>query len=359
MRHSQKSVIWYTQQLQCCAVSFIENLTAESLNMPVEEFEQCMSGDVIPPSTWESALMMCEGMHLMYKQLAMMDDLHNRYTRFVEGASGLKEEMHNFKSNIAEQVAAVLARTPLTIQPRKTPTDIDSENPTCESLPPPIVPQIVAPQVGLDVDSIKKTESTKDSQPDVTDAALPHDYLSLSSPFVFSRSLDELTTPDDIFGAQESLSFVQGLTSVNYDIDLSDLSADNSYAEDVHAADGDKSGVVLPLEVKPAEDLTSSLLDTTESPIGDLLPSPIKPLCTGEYQGFAAQGWQIHSIPCETGDTQSLNSDTCGNVDSASSQVSVAGKTVDSATSGNSVNKMEETLVRVLSGLMTTFDTIL
>lgn len=216
----------------------------------------------------------------------------------------------------------------------------------------------MAPQVGLDLDSIKKTESTEDSQPDITAAALPRDYLSLSSPFVFSRSLDELTTPDDIFGAQESLSFVQGLTSVNYDIDLSDLSADNSYAEDVPAADGHKSSAVLSLEVKPAEDLMPSLLDNTESPTGDLLPSPIKPLCTGEYQGFAAQGWQIPSIPCETGDTQSLNSDTCENVDSATSKVSVAGKTVDTAASGHSVNKMEETLVRALSELMTTFDTI-
>ncbi|PNF14981.1 hypothetical protein B7P43_G01547 [Cryptotermes secundus] len=303
----------------CCAVSFIENLTAESLNMPVEEFEQYMSGEVIPTSTWESALMMCEGMHLMYEQLATLDDLHNRYTRFGEGALALKEEMQKFKIDIADEVAAVLARTPLTIQPRKTPTDIDSENPTCESLPPPIVPQIVAPQIGLEPDSVKKTESAEDSQPNITAAALPHDYLSLSSPLVFSHSLDELTTPDDIFGAQ-ALSFVQGLTSINYDIDLSDLSADNSYAEDVPAADGHKSSAMLSLEVKPAEELTPSLLDNTESPTGDLLPSPIKPLCTGEYQGFAAQGWQIHSIPCETGDTPSLNSDACGNVDSASSQ---------------------------------------
>lgn len=258
----------------CCAVSFIENLTAESLNMPIDEFEQYMSGEVVPPSTWESALMMCEGMHLMYEHLATLDDLRSRHRILVQNSASLKDEMLKFKSDVAKRVAAVLARTPLTIQPRKTPTDIDSENPSCEALPPPIVPQIVATQLGADV-------------PEPTSS--PHDLLSPSPSFVFSQSLDELTTPDDIYAAQESLSFVQGLTSVNYDIDLSDLSADNSYAED--------TPVSLPLE-----EGMPSLLDTTESPTGVLLPSPIKPVCSGEYQGFAAQGWQIPSIPCDTGD---------------------------------------------------------
>lgn len=82
-------------------------------------------------------------MHLTYEQLAVLEDLHNRYIHFVEGAAAMKEEMHKFKSDIAKEVSAVLARTPLTIQPRKTPTDIDSENPTCEALPPPIVPQVL------------------------------------------------------------------------------------------------------------------------------------------------------------------------------------------------------------------------
>jgi hypothetical protein len=217
----------------------------------------------------------------------------------------------------------------------------------------------VAPQLGLDLGTVKKPESAKDSQPDSTATTPPHECLSLSSPFGLNRSLDELTTPDDIFAAQESLSLVQELTSVNYDIDLSDLSADNSYAEDVPTADELKSSVMLPLETKPADDLTPSLLDTTESPTGGLLPSPIKPVCTGEYQGFAAQGCQIPSIPCDTADTQCLQFDTCGAVDSASSQVSVTGKAVDSvADDGHSVNKMEETLVQILSGLMTTFDTL-
>ena len=218
--------------------------------------------------------------------------------------------------------------------------------------------QIVAPQLGLDLDSVKKTDLTKDTQFDISTASVPHDSLPLSPSFGFSRSLDELTTPDDMFATQET--FVQGLTSVNYDIDLSDLSADNSCAEDVPVADDCKSSVVFPLEEKCVEDLTPSLLDTTESPTGILLPSPMKPVCSGEYQGFAAQGWQITSIPCETGDMPSLNSDTCGKMDSPSSQVSVNGRTVDSAASGvRSVSRMEETLVKVVSELMTTFDSLL
>ncbi|XP_043500616.1 rab5 GDP/GTP exchange factor isoform X3 [Polistes fuscatus] len=44
----------------CCAVSFIENLTAESLNMAEKDFNAYMSGERVPANTWESALMMCE-----------------------------------------------------------------------------------------------------------------------------------------------------------------------------------------------------------------------------------------------------------------------------------------------------------
>ena len=50
----------YFYTLQCCAVSFIENLTYESLNMPEDEFNQFMSGKIMSSGTWESALIMCE-----------------------------------------------------------------------------------------------------------------------------------------------------------------------------------------------------------------------------------------------------------------------------------------------------------
>jgi len=45
--------------LQCCAVSFIENINAELLSMNIEEFEQYMNGTLVS-DTWDSALIICE-----------------------------------------------------------------------------------------------------------------------------------------------------------------------------------------------------------------------------------------------------------------------------------------------------------
>lgn len=50
---------------QCCAVSFIENLTAESLNMDEKDFNAYMSGERVPANTWESGLMICE-VHIIF-----------------------------------------------------------------------------------------------------------------------------------------------------------------------------------------------------------------------------------------------------------------------------------------------------
>ncbi|GLG94996.1 Rab5 GDP/GTP exchange factor [Gryllus bimaculatus] len=373
----------------CCAVSFLENLTAESLNIPADEFQQYMSGKVVPPNTWESALMMCEGMHLMYEHLAILDDLRKRHVCLIQGTAALKDDISKFKNDIATKVEAVLSRTPLTIRPKRTPTDLDSEDPTCESLPPPIVPQIIAPQVGSDAISQKILVSETESSQEITsrqDLFLPsstssipqsssQDYLSPSPVFGLSNSFDELATPDEIYAAQESLSFVQGLTAVNYDIDLSDLSADNSYAEDLAITDSIKPDVSLPLEPKMNEDVSSSLLDTNESPTaGGLLPSPIKPVLSEEYKGFSAQGWQIPSIPCNTGDSlptissQSVVAHSSEPIslpltnserkdDKVASEIndanSVSGLPVEG--SGSS-SQMEDTLVKALSGVMSTFD---
>jgi len=51
--------VYYYLPLQCCAVSFIENINAELLSMNTEEFEQYMNGALVS-DTWDSALIICE-----------------------------------------------------------------------------------------------------------------------------------------------------------------------------------------------------------------------------------------------------------------------------------------------------------
>ncbi|XP_050541231.1 rab5 GDP/GTP exchange factor isoform X2 [Daktulosphaira vitifoliae] len=90
----------------CCAVSFIENINAELLSMNTEEFEQYMKG-ILVSDTWDSALIICEGMHQMCEQLALLEDLKRRNIRIVEDALKFKKEMIDFKDNFTTQFAAL------------------------------------------------------------------------------------------------------------------------------------------------------------------------------------------------------------------------------------------------------------
>lgn len=158
------------------------------------------------------------------------------------------------------------------------------------------------------------------------------------------------------------MTFFQGLSAVNYDIDISDTSADSSAGVSPHPSllplpdqrDSNAEAPNLP------GDGPSSLLDTSESPTSKLLlPSPIQPVAhipSGEsdaehslpvqptpdqnqstleqkpsessaasgsdYQGFTAQGWKIQSIPCDTGTSDLKSTQT------KKSKDDIAGKAV-------------------------------
>lgn len=148
-------------------------------------------------------------------------------------------------------------------------------------------------------------------------------------------------TPDD--------SSYLGLSKINYDIDFSDLSGDNSLAEEltpekrksptpscntpdpfsplgsscsishiplvpsaaepqkITLAPMKKDDFVLPfLEDSPKQEVEESLLDKVQETPTISLPSPLKPFVT-DYTGFSKQGSKIPSIPCNTGDFHSLN----------------------------------------------------
>lgn len=141
-------------------------------------------------------------------------------------------------------------------------------------------------------------------------------------------------TPDD--RSQNSL----GLSKINYDIDFSDLSGDNSLGEDITPER--KSLNITPDPFSPMEsncsiiqeplvpskasvsgtmiqkndDSNTTLLDEDHTN-PENLPSPLKP--SNSYSGFSKQGLQIPSIPCNTGDLSSLSAPSSSGISSRKS----------------------------------------
>ncbi|XP_025194622.1 rab5 GDP/GTP exchange factor [Melanaphis sacchari] len=132
----------------CCAVSFIENINAELLSMNTEEFEQYMNGTLVS-DTWDSALIICEGMHQMFEQLALLADLKRRNIMIVDDALKLKNEMSNFKNNFMDQFAVL--KEVYTIDDcdetnKNIAVSIDDYDPVCSSLSPwTMTPQVIQP----------------------------------------------------------------------------------------------------------------------------------------------------------------------------------------------------------------------
>lgn len=187
------------------------------------------------------------------------------------------------------------------------------------------------------------------------------------------------------FEVTDSLS-PDELANVNYDIDLSDLSNENSMADELgidkknspnltpdpfspigsycnishppllpfnstHSTQSNKDFVLPFIESKEPE----SILDATEEQEENRLPSPLIP----SYSGFSKQGCQIPSIPCSTGDFNSLN---IANTETASAN-SNCGTVNDDKESTDldtkrKKKKIDEKIVNVIGGVLETFDKI-
>ncbi|XP_015598437.1 rab5 GDP/GTP exchange factor isoform X2 [Cephus cinctus] len=127
----------------CCAVSFIENLTAESLNMTEKDFDAYMSGERVPANTWDSALTICENIHLMCEHITLLDELKTKNNEIVREAELLKNEMIQFHEDVEIKVNETIQKTPLLItRCQRVPTNLDSEDVESYQLPPPIIPQV-------------------------------------------------------------------------------------------------------------------------------------------------------------------------------------------------------------------------
>ena len=89
-------------------MSFIENLTAESVNMDPEEFESYTSGKSVPLESWRSNLLMCDGLQKMSQNLKVLSDLKSQQEQILKDAKKLEEEMAKFQTDINTEVDAVL-----------------------------------------------------------------------------------------------------------------------------------------------------------------------------------------------------------------------------------------------------------
>lgn len=301
----------------CCAVSFIENLTPESLSMPEEEFNSLMSGEKMCNSAWESALMACESLHLITENMKTMSKLNKRNDLLLKDIRDINQDLDNFKDEISLRVSEVLKRTPLVIKPIKT--------------PPKILRKINLQPAGHFqanlVSALKFEDISNKGKPTIT--GLPEedknlvnlaqnltetlsndfgllinsnstDQLTASPIFGYRNYDDEIATPDDY----QSISFTHGLTNINYDFDLSDLSGENSVADEFDPLANKKEKLSLNTN---SNEMTRSLMDAGDSPNEIFLPSPIKPVIADDSAGLLLQGVEIPTIVCQTGDYSSLS----------------------------------------------------
>lgn len=81
----------------CCAISFIEDLTAESLSMSEHEFNELMSHQQPVPSSWESALMACESFHLISENTTEIQKLRDRCGNLQKAITSMDNDMLEFK----------------------------------------------------------------------------------------------------------------------------------------------------------------------------------------------------------------------------------------------------------------------
>ena len=235
----------------CCAVSFIENLTAESLNMDEKDFNAYMSGERVPANTWESALMMCESLHLMCEDITLLDEMKAKNTEIMNEALNLKEKMLQFQEEIESEVNEVLNRTPLLIiHSQRLPTNLDCEDIESYQLPPPIIPQVCSTTIN---NSVQQTDGK-------------------------NSLIEDCVTPSPTF-------------------DFPSFIGDDSF--DVSKAEDETSLISLDTQsdfnIQP-ERSTSELVST------HLNVSSTTDSQKEDYHGFTVQGSNIPTIPCSTGD---------------------------------------------------------
>nr|CAG4640729.1 EOG090X03G5 [Eulimnadia texana] len=131
----------------CCAVSFLENLTCDSLGLSQEDFDRYMSGRAVPFSSLQAGILVSEGLRIMYQNMSSLADLRQKQQNLQTQADSFREEMKTFFEDMTRSVTETLDNYPIVIQRKiKAPVKPDEDpfnQDDLQSLPPPLSPQKV------------------------------------------------------------------------------------------------------------------------------------------------------------------------------------------------------------------------
>ncbi|KAL7305242.1 hypothetical protein TKK_0002627 [Trichogramma kaykai] len=245
----------------CCAVSFIENLTAESLNMTKSDFNAYMSGEGVPANTWESALMICENLHLICEDINLLQELKNENEKIFVESKNLEIDMLDFCNKIQVDVIDALNKSSLKFSTnQKVSLQLDGDVGTSLRMPSPVARKM--------------------------DNELPENHVQqdMTEPNNFNSTLlqekspcPKLSLSDNNFSTKPQIhSDSGGLKHDDFDDASNDLMESNS---------------------------SCNSLNSSECTNKNLSFSSIRMnMISEDYHGFSVQGSSIPTIPCNTGD---------------------------------------------------------
>ncbi|KAG0725321.1 Rab5 GDP/GTP exchange factor [Chionoecetes opilio] len=326
----------------CCAVAFIEHVTAQSLGLTEDEYERYMTGLALPPHALDGDAWLCEGMRVMLQNLKTLDDLQAKMDHLVTHSDELMQEMDELQESVSEQVTSVLENNPLTIHPRRK-VAIDEELQASSLLPSPLTPEIppLSPDIKAAQQSLSFLQQLGDGGSQTNSPDLP-DASTVASKSTSRTTSDFMGSEADLLSLgvdpEEPDSSIHGLTGLlGSDIDLLGPDADALEAESgmlgsssglpdligpVRSTEGSRNHNYLNLdEIGSAQGMFALNQPFQSAKIQNNTQYSIPPTknekhlsgtLSGQdsllYSGFTIQGGKIPSIACETGNTHSLSS---------------------------------------------------
>lgn len=104
--HSGETGYFFTNL--CCAVTFIENLSGESLNLSEELFNQYMSGEAVPVEGLEESVHLSEPLRIMYANQASLNDLLDKKCQIDADLADAHQKLEDLQQNAMARLTPLI-----------------------------------------------------------------------------------------------------------------------------------------------------------------------------------------------------------------------------------------------------------